>query len=99
MNDYTLALMKGKNLTSQKNRKILLKNYHALQDYRKNTLKDRIFGFTIFRFVKELIRSERKTVGRLDSRFTGIDRDAAGENFEYDPSLAAIHWSLYRNVK
>jgi carboxypeptidase C (cathepsin A) len=44
----------------------------------------------IMRFVKELLRGERRTVGRLDSRFTGIDRDAAGESFEYDPSYATI---------
>ena len=30
-------------------------------------------------------------MGRLDSRFLGLDRDAAGENFEYDPSYALIH--------
>jgi carboxypeptidase C (cathepsin A) len=44
----------------------------------------------IFRFVKELLRKERKTVGRLDSRFKGIDRDSVGENFEFDPSMANI---------
>jgi len=44
----------------------------------------------ISRFDKELMRSERRTVGRLDGRFTGIDLDAAGATPEYDPSLAAI---------
>jgi len=44
----------------------------------------------IMRFDKELLRSERRTVGRLDGRFTGIDIDAAGSEPEYDPSLAAI---------
>lgn len=41
------------------------------------------------RFCKELLRGERRTVGRLDSRFTGADRDAAGETWSYDPSSAA----------
>ena len=45
----------------------------------------------IFRFCKELLRGERRTVGRLDSRYTGMDRDAAGEQFEYDPGFAAIY--------
>ncbi|HEX9639235.1 MAG TPA: peptidase S10, partial [Acidobacteriota bacterium] len=45
---------------------------------------------SIFRFVKELLRDQRRTVGRLDSRFKGSDADAAGESFEYDPSYAAI---------
>jgi carboxypeptidase C (cathepsin A) len=42
------------------------------------------------RFCKELLRDERKTVGRLDSRFTGRDRDAAGESLEHDPSLSFL---------
>ena len=44
----------------------------------------------IQRFVKELMRKERITVGRLDSRFKGRDADAAGEEYEYDPSYAVI---------
>ena len=44
----------------------------------------------IHRFQKELLRDEGVTVGRLDSRFRGRDRDAAGETIEFDPSLAAI---------
>jgi carboxypeptidase C (cathepsin A) len=44
----------------------------------------------IHRFVKDLQRDQRRTVGRLDGRFLGIDRDAAGEQFEYDPSYANI---------
>jgi carboxypeptidase C (cathepsin A) len=44
----------------------------------------------IQRFCKELLRRERRTVGRLDSRFQGIDLDAVGERPEFDPSMAAI---------
>jgi carboxypeptidase C (cathepsin A) len=44
----------------------------------------------IIRFTKELLRSERRTIGRIDARFLGIDRDAAGEHPEFDPSIAAI---------
>jgi carboxypeptidase C (cathepsin A) len=42
------------------------------------------------RFVKELLREAGRTVGRLDSRFKGIDRDGAGERADADPSLTAI---------
>lgn len=41
-------------------------------------------------FNKELRRDEARTVGRLDSRFKGIDRQAAGDGYEYDPAYAAI---------
>jgi carboxypeptidase C (cathepsin A) len=36
------------------------------------------------------LRAERRTVGRLDSRFLGGDYDSAGEANEFDPSYAAI---------
>jgi carboxypeptidase C (cathepsin A) len=42
------------------------------------------------RFQKELLRDRRRSVGRLDSRFTGIDSDAAGDSTDYDPSYANI---------
>ena len=40
------------------------------------------------RFWKELLRSRGLTVGRLDSRYTGTDRDSAGETPEFDPAMA-----------
>jgi len=40
------------------------------------------------RFWRELLRDQRLTVGRLDSRYLGIDVDAAAENPEYDPAIA-----------
>jgi carboxypeptidase C (cathepsin A) len=39
------------------------------------------------RFRKELLRARGVTVGRLDSRYTGHDKDAAGATNEYDPAL------------
>ena len=44
----------------------------------------------IFRFCKELLRDEGRTVGRLDSRYKGHDRDSAGEQFEFDPAMVEI---------
>lgn len=40
----------------------------------------------ILRFCKELTRDERRTVGRLDTRYKGIDRIIDGDNIENDPS-------------
>jgi carboxypeptidase C (cathepsin A) len=42
------------------------------------------------RFRKELLRDQRLTLGRYDSRFTGTDPDAAGETPDYDASDAGI---------
>jgi carboxypeptidase C (cathepsin A) len=44
----------------------------------------------IQRFCAELLRDEGRTVGRLDARYRGSDRDAAGEHPEQDPSYSAI---------
>jgi carboxypeptidase C (cathepsin A) len=44
----------------------------------------------IFRFCKELTRSERRSVGRLDSRFKGIEALNITEQPEFDPSMLAI---------
>jgi carboxypeptidase C (cathepsin A) len=43
----------------------------------------------IMRFCKELLRHQKRTVGRIDSRFVGIDRVSAGDNLEADPSTDA----------
>ncbi|MGB8601662.1 MAG: hypothetical protein WCD42_05640, partial [Rhizomicrobium sp.] len=42
------------------------------------------------RFRKELLRDEGKTLGRYDTRFTGVDTDEAGEHPESDPSDDAV---------
>ena len=42
------------------------------------------------RFRKELLRNERETLGRFDSRYVGVDPDAAGDSPEYDASDTAI---------
>ena len=89
MGEYTLALMEGNDLGEQRWNDIAAKvsRYTGLsQDFVKQTnLRPEIQAF-----VKELMRDQRTTVGRLDSRFKGMDRDAAGESNEFDPSYAAI---------
>lgn len=40
-------------------------------------------------FWKELLRDQGLTVGRLDSRYRGVDRSDAGERYDYDPALTA----------
>jgi carboxypeptidase C (cathepsin A) len=48
------------------------------------------FRVDLGKFMKELLRDRRRTTGRLDSRFTGIDRDAGGDSANEDPSMNAI---------
>jgi carboxypeptidase C (cathepsin A) len=87
MGEYTLALMKGAALPDEERASIVRKlaRYTGLSEAYIEQTNLRV---NIHRFIKQLLRDQRRTVGRLDSRFTGIDRDAAGEMLEYDPSHA-----------
>jgi carboxypeptidase C (cathepsin A) len=40
-------------------------------------------------FWKELLREEGYTIGRLDSRYLGVDRKNAGDEYDYPPELTA----------
>lgn len=42
------------------------------------------------RFLTELLRDERRTVGRIDGRFAGWDSDYGREQWSSDPSIDAI---------
>ncbi len=88
-NEYSLALLRGSALTPEERDQIIhkLATFTGLEPDFIDRANLRI---DIFRFTKELLRDQRRTIGRLDSRFQGIDRDAAGENFEHDPSMSAI---------
>jgi len=88
-NEYLLALMKGDQLVGEERTQIVekLARYTGLSATYIESTNLRI---NIHRFCKELLREQRRTVGRIDSRFIGIDRDASSESFEHDPSMSAI---------
>lgn len=88
-NDYLLALMKGSRL-SRKDRADVIRKLHAYTGLSEDYIHQTDLRIEIFRFTKELLRSDGRTIGRLDSRYTGIDRDSAGEKPEFDPSYALI---------
>jgi carboxypeptidase C (cathepsin A) len=48
---------------------------------------------------KELLRDDRLTVGRLDSRYQGVDRDAAGTSYDYDPAMSSWNHSFTPAMK
>jgi len=87
--EYADALMQGDALSPGKRTEIAQK-VARLTGLSPEYVERTDLRVEIERFTKELLRDERRTVGRIDGRFTGIDRDAAGERPEYDPSIAAI---------
>jgi carboxypeptidase C (cathepsin A) len=90
LTDYTLALMQGAALPPEEHDRIA-RQLAAVTGLSESYIANTHLRIRIDRFVKELLRQEGRTVGRLDSRFRGIDRDAAGEGMEFDPSYANIH--------
>lgn len=86
--EYTLALMRGARLGPDQ-RLSVVKKLARLTGLSPDFIERSNLRVTIHRFTKELLRDQGLTVGRLDSRFTGIDRDAAGEHFEHDPTTSA----------
>ena len=89
LGDYTAALMQGSNL-SDRRRQAIVKKLAMYTGLSTDYIEKTDLRIKINRFCKELLRDEGETVGRFDSRFKGIDRDSAGENYEYDPSSAVI---------
>jgi carboxypeptidase C (cathepsin A) len=88
--DYAVALARGAKLADADRSRIIaqLARYTGLtEDY----IDRADLRISDQRFFKELLRSERRTVGRIDSRFLGIDRDAAGETPEDDPSIGPVY--------
>jgi carboxypeptidase C (cathepsin A) len=86
---YAAALAKGQDL-SQAEREAIAQQMSGFTGLSPAFILESDLRVELNRFRKELLRSERRTVGRYDSRFTGIDVDAAGEGSEYDASDTGI---------
>jgi carboxypeptidase C (cathepsin A) len=87
--EYASALAKGESLTPAEQDALATK-LSRFTGLSPQYLKEANFRVSQGRFRKELLRDERRTVGRYDARYEGIDLDAAGENPEYDASDTAI---------
>ncbi|MCS6969304.1 MAG: peptidase S10 [Cytophagales bacterium] len=94
LNEYTLALMKGDRLTASEE-KLMAEKLSQFTGLSIEYLLRTHLRINIQRFCKELLRHERKTVGRLDGRFTGFDYDYVGETYEFDPSYNATIYGPY----
>lgn len=88
--EYSIALLKGDQLTASKKDEIaqkladysgLTKIYWLMADLR----------VTNKAYLQELLRTEGSSIGRLDSRFTGISEDLLSQTTLTDPMLDAIY--------
>jgi carboxypeptidase C (cathepsin A) len=87
--EYAAALVKGNTLTKAEVQATAQKlaRYTGLPAAYLERTNLRV---SASRYRKELLREQRLSLGRLDSRFTAVDLDAAGEAPEFDPSNTAL---------
>jgi carboxypeptidase C (cathepsin A) len=89
LDHYAPALLRGRRLPAGE-REEIVRQLARFTGLSRSFIEQNNLRIDIHRFCKELLRDQRRTVGRLDSRFTGRDRDAGGENSEFDPSYGMI---------
>ncbi|MEM8933266.1 MAG: peptidase S10 [Acidobacteriota bacterium] len=89
LTDYLPALALGERLPTERRAEIVRRTAE-LTGLSERYVEDTDLRIEIFRFAKELLRDEGKTVGRLDGRYTGADRDDAAERFEFDPAFSLV---------
>jgi len=87
--DYAVALNKGQDLAPAE-RDAIAERMAKFTGLSVAYLKEANLRVSQPRFRKELLRDDRRTLGRYDGRFEGIDMDAAGETPETDPADTAI---------
>ncbi|GAB1471594.1 peptidase S10 [Chloroflexota bacterium] len=88
--EYTTALMKDASLPKEERRAVAEK-LSRLTGISVDFIERGNLRIHTFHFFKELLRDQGKTVGRLDSRYTGMDRLGVTETFEYDPLFAQVN--------
>lgn len=86
---YASALLKGNSLTADERAAILpqLSRFTGVSQAYLSTANLRL---SPSRFYKELLRDRGLTIGRLDTRYTGVDYDNAGDRPDNDPSFYGI---------
>ena len=89
LGEYTLALARGARLPATERAGVLAK-LARLTGLAPRFIELSNLRVPILAFTKELLREERRTVGRFDSRIKGVDLNAAAAAPEYDPSYATV---------
>jgi carboxypeptidase C (cathepsin A) len=86
---YAIALGKGDNLSPQERQSVAdqLVRFTGLS---RNIVDENNLRIKQWIFCRELLRGQRLTVGRLDSRFTGPNLSNTEEGDFYDPTMAVI---------
>jgi len=86
--EYAKALLKGSLLDKDERQAVVdkMSKYTGLSQQFVDSANLRVNGW---RFAKELLKSEKKTIGRFDSRFVGPNLDQWNST-DYDPSFENV---------
>jgi len=91
--EYLPAVARGGSLDGERKNEIAAKVSRFSGIDKQDILNHNLTIPTSF-FWKDLLRDEGLTVGRLDSRYRGIDRQDAGERYDHDPALTSWNHSF-----
>jgi carboxypeptidase C (cathepsin A) len=87
--DYASILARGDRLTNEERHDAAAKlaRYTGLPaaDIEGNHLR-----IEMFYFCKNLLKANRRSIGRFDSRYQGIETSLSGDHPSFDPSMAAV---------
>lgn len=92
VDDYLPALLKGQLLGAETGRAVTAR-MAAFTGLSERYIERSHLRVPLRRFMRELLREDGLTVGRLDSRFTGVEADTVGEAPDADPSAYGIDGS------
>jgi carboxypeptidase C (cathepsin A) len=86
---FTAALLKGDTLGDAE-REAVVEKMHQYTGLSVDYLKAANLRVSENQFAHELLKAQRKTIGRLDGRFAGATPDPLAKETDYDPQAAAI---------
>lgn len=88
-NEFAPAMLKIDRLSAAE-KSALLDKFSRYSGLTRDFVDENNFRVDLGEFNKELLRKQRRSTGRLDSRFIGFDKDSAGDGPDFDPSMTAI---------
>jgi len=88
LNELLPAINRGWNVDENRKKQVIAKmaRYSGLSE---KLIDQNNMEISLSLFWKELLREDGYTIGRLDSRYKGIDKKEAGENPDYNAELLA----------
>lgn len=89
LKEYASALIQGRNLSSD-DEQLIINRLHEYTGLSKTYIKQTNLRIDEMLFMKELLRERGQSVGRLDSRYLGVDASNVEARFDTDPSGYAI---------